>query len=68
MFAETKETVDRNELASLLNLIDYVRGRLCLAINQLPSECTDRRLLLELVQEGSLSLMENARVVQQWKD
>jgi hypothetical protein len=65
---QPKETVDRTELATLLDLLDYVRGRLCLAITQLPNECTDRRRLLELVQEESLLLMENARVVQQWKD
>jgi len=68
MYVPAKENVDRIELGTLLNLIDYVRGRLCLAITQLPSECTDRRRLLELVQEESLLLMENARVVQQWKD
>jgi hypothetical protein len=68
MYVQPKENVDRTELGTLLNLIDYVRGRLCLAITQLPSECTDRRRLLELVQEESLLLMENARVVQQWKD
>lgn len=68
MGTQLSETVDRSELVTLLNLIDYVRGRLCLAITQLPSECADRRRLLEVVQEESLLLMDNARVVQQWKD
>ena len=38
-----------------------------MTIRELPSECNDRRRLIEFVQEESLLLMENARVVQQWK-